>query len=104
MTRKASFRAKMVAFAVGGSLLHITGGFGGFGGWGSCVSNTATQRFYTNSGNAVIDTVADSAANLGGDFNTIVFQPAAGFLSDLWTTYVDLRIADDPVFERRLVD
>lgn len=104
MTRKASFKAKMVALAVGGSLLHISGGFGSFGSWGNCVSNAATQRFYTNSGQAVIDTVADSAANLGDDFNNIVFQPAAGFLGDLWTTYVDLRIADDPVFERRLVD
>lgn len=103
MTRKASFKAKMVAFALGGSLLHITGGIGGFG-VGSCASNFASQRFYTNAGNAVIDTVADSAANLGGDFNNIVFQPAAGFLSDLWTTYVDLRIPDDPVFESRLVN
>ena len=103
MTRKASLKAKVVALALGGSLLHVSG-FSGFGSWGNCTSNAATQRFYTNSGNAIIDTVADSAANLGGDFDSIVFQPAAGFLSDLWTTFVDLRIADDPVFERRLVD
>lgn len=71
MTRKASFKAKMVAFAIGGSLLHIAGGFGGLS-IGNCVSNAATQRFYTNAGTAVIDTVADSAASLGGDFDTIV--------------------------------
>jgi len=99
MTRKASFKAKLAALSVGGATFAV-----GIFGAGSCASNFAAQRFYTNAGNAVIDTVADSAANLGGDFNTIVFQPAAGFLSDLWTTYVDLRIPDDPVFQDRLVN
>lgn len=105
MAFKNALRMATIRMAAGGTLLAWFG-FGGLGngGLGSCVSNAALDGFYTNVGHAVIDTAAESAGAVGGDVNNIVIQPTAGFFRNLWTTFVDVNIPQDPVFERLLVE
>lgn len=103
MAFKNSLRKATLRLAMGGSVMAFA--FGGFGGgWGSCVSNAALDGFYTDVGHAVIDTAATSAGAVGGDVNNIVIQPTAGFFRNLWTTFVDVNIPADPVFDRLLVE
>ncbi len=105
MSLKISLRKATARLAMGGALMAWGfGGWGGGSGWGSCVSNAALDGFYTNVGHAVIDTAAESAGAVGGDVNNIVIQPTAGFFRNLWSTFVDVNIPTDPVFERLLVE
>ncbi|MBI5864238.1 MAG: hypothetical protein HZB38_07000 [Planctomycetes bacterium] len=102
-SRMANWKKALIRIGLGGSLMFWAWGGSGWG-WGSCVSNAALTNFYTNVGTAVIDSTADSAAAVGGDFNTFVVQPTAGFFRNLWTTFVDLNIPTDPTFDRLLAE
>lgn len=94
--RMFSLKKKLARVCVGGVAFTGLGLWGGGG--NSCASNAALTSFYTGVGNGVINTAADSAANVGSDFEAIVVQPTAGFFSNLWSTFVGLRIPLDPIY------
>jgi hypothetical protein len=90
------FKKRVARLCLGGMALHL--GLFGAGNCGSTASNAALTSFYTGVGNGVVDVTADSAANVGSDFEAIVVQPAAGFFKNLWSTFVGLRIPLDPIY------
>lgn len=97
-TRMRSIKKACMRLSLGGSLMF-------FGFWGGCMSNAALSGFYTDVGNGVINTAAETAsATAGTQVSNIVIEPAAGFFRNLWGTFVGLRIPLDPTFENLLVD
>lgn len=91
-TRTYALKKKLARLCMGSVALT------GFLWANNCTSNAALTSFYTGVGNGVIDVTADSAANVGSDFDAIVVQPSAGFLKNLWSTFVGLRIPLDPIY------
>jgi len=95
------WKKKFAAMASGGMALAAFG-------WGwnfqSCISNAALTNYYTTAGENAIDTFLDPANAIGGDFGAIFVDPAQTLLNDMWSTYVQTNIPEDPIFERLLVD
>jgi hypothetical protein len=91
--KKASMR-----LALGGSLMALFGGFGG------CLSNAALTNYFTALGNGTITAVSETVSTGDPVVDNIVIAPTAGLFSDLWTTWVDLWIPTDPVFDNLLVE
>lgn len=83
--------------ALGGSMLF-------FGGFGGCLSNAALTNYFTALGDGVITAGIETVSTGDPVVDNIVLAPTGTLLSDLWTTWVDLWIPTDPVFENLLVE
>jgi hypothetical protein len=93
-----SINKASVRLALGGSLFGLFGGIGG-----GCLSNAALTNYFTALGNGVIAAGAETVSTGDPVVDNIVIEPTTVLFSDLWTTWVDLWIPTDPVFENLLV-
>lgn len=63
------------------------------------VRNSDLLGFYQSVADNTVAAVADSTANIvGSDFNDIIIQPSAGFLTNVVNNALDRRFPDDPTF------
>jgi hypothetical protein len=66
------------------------------------LTNAALEAYVAGVGSSAVQ-VAGEQLPVGPNTDRIFVDPLADLVSSIWTTYVDVRVADDPTYEPLVV-